>query len=195
MVETTPGAQRAQGSPRSSRLTTVLGVAGLVVVIGLLMYPTVTARGKQLGRWELRGNPKDGFSGDMPYPPATEHVHLYYDAVWVGSKSPPEGKLDLQLLRGGEVIDAARCSTDEDKGPGICGHSGGGKELGSAWKDCEHRVACAFTKAIGNEPLTLRARLTFAEPERFRELARYQIVLRESWRLGEREDAKSATLR
>lgn len=166
-----------------------LGIAGLVAAIGLLMYPTITARGKELGRWELRGNPKDGFSGDMPYPPSTEHVHLYFDAVWVGSKYPPEGKLDLQLLRAGQVIDTARCSTDEDRGPGICGYSGGGKELGSARKDCESRVACTFTKAGGSEPLTLRARLTFDEPERFRELARYQIVLRESFRFRERESA------
>lgn len=66
--------------------------------VGLLsvVLAVCGCRGKELARMSLRGEVKTGFEGSGTYPAKTKRVHLYYDAVWMGSKELPEGSLTLE---------------------------------------------------------------------------------------------------
>lgn len=113
----------------------------------------------------------------MPYPPETNSLHLYFDAVWVGPKELPNGSIRLELLEDGRSVERSACTTGQG-GIWICNYSGGGEEPGSKRRDCERRLTCAFSATPSEKPRTLRARIDFGRPELFRERAKFQIVLR-----------------
>jgi hypothetical protein len=156
-------------------------VLGALVIVPAFIFAAIlikNIRGEALGRWELRGDPSAGFEGEMPYPPGTNSLHLYYDAVWVGPKELPTGSIRLELLEEGRIVETSSCTTEEG-GIWICNFSGGGEELGSKRRDCERRLACSFGAGPSEKPRTLRAHIEFGRPEQFRERAKFQIVLRE----------------
>lgn len=91
----------------------VLGAVVLVPTVIVVAVLIANLRGETLGRWELRGDPSRGFEGEMPYPPETNSLHLYFDAVWVGPKELPNGSIRLELLEDGRSVERSACTTGQ----------------------------------------------------------------------------------
>ncbi len=140
-------------------------------LLGVMAW-LVWGQGKELGRYELAGDPKNGLTGTMPYPVGAKEIHVYYEAEWDGSSTAPEASIQLELVKDENVIETTRCATATDIGVRRCGRKA------TNHQDCEFRVACAFP-AQGRDGLNVRAKITFSEPERFRQKPRFQVVFRD----------------